>query len=95
MELNAAWRYTTGWPASFPSVIFSWTPEFNYRSWSGPTTPALPENVFRFASDFELATPGNNPISLQLGFTPRGTLIYHALHHLPLGSPAVKGKEDK
>ena len=70
MELNAAWRYSTGWPTALPSVIFSWTPEFNYRSWSGPITPALPENVFRFASDFELATPGNNPVSLQLGFTP-------------------------
>ena len=69
-EFNSAWRYTTGWPSGLPNLIFSWTPEFNYRSWSGPTTPALPENVFRFASDFELATPGNNPLSMQLGFTP-------------------------
>jgi hypothetical protein len=69
-EANAALRYTTGWPAGLPNWIFSWTPEFNYRSWSGPTTPALPPNVFRFASDFELATPGNNPLSFQLGFTP-------------------------
>ncbi|MBI3866464.1 MAG: hypothetical protein HY290_31675 [Planctomycetia bacterium] len=65
-ELNAALRYTTG----FSNLIFSWTPEFNYRSWSGPTNPGLPPNVFRFASDFELATPGNGPVSMQLGFTP-------------------------
>lgn len=70
MEMNAAIRYTTGWPAALPNWIFSWTPEFNYRSWSGPTNPQLPPNVFRFASDFELATPGNNPLSMQIGFTP-------------------------
>lgn len=70
LELNAALRYTTGGPNGFSNLIFSWTPEFNYRSWSGPTNPALPPEVFRFASDFELATPGNFPVSLQLGFTP-------------------------
>jgi len=69
-ETNAAWRYTTGAPQGFSNLIFSWTPEFNYRSWSGPTTPDLPANVYRFASDFELATPGNYPLSMQLGFTP-------------------------
>lgn len=69
-ELNAALRYTTGAPSGFSNVIFSWTPEFNYRSWSGPTNPGLPPDVYRFASDFELATPGNYPVSLQLGFTP-------------------------
>lgn len=69
-EVNAAMRYTTGWPAGLPNWIFSWTPEFNYRGWSGPTNPDLPANVYRFASDFELATPGNNPVSMQLGFTP-------------------------
>ncbi|MGQ0635531.1 MAG: hypothetical protein ACT4QC_13025 [Planctomycetaceae bacterium] len=69
-EFNSAWRYTTGWPASYPNWIFSVTPEFNYRSWSGPSQPSLPANVFRFGGDFELATPGNNPLSMQLGFTP-------------------------
>lgn len=69
-EFNSAWRNTTGWPAGFPQTIFSVTPEFNYRSWDGPTSPNLPPNVFRFAGDFELASPGNNPISYQLGFTP-------------------------
>lgn len=69
-ELNAAWRYTTGWPPSMPNWIFSWTPEFNLRTWDGPNFPGLPGHAFRFASDFEFATPGNNPVSLQLGFTP-------------------------
>jgi hypothetical protein len=69
-ELNSAWRYTTGWPAGLPQSIFSITPEFNFRSWSGPGKPDLPGQVFRFAGDFELATPGNAPISYQLGFTP-------------------------
>lgn len=69
-EINSAWRYTTGWPASMPGTIFSITPEFNYRSWNGPSSPNLPANVFRFAADVELASPGNNPVSYQLGFTP-------------------------
>lgn len=69
-EFNSAWRYTTGWPAGFPQTIFSVTPEFNYRSWSGPSVPNLPPNVFRFGGDLELASPGNNPFSYQLGFTP-------------------------
>jgi hypothetical protein len=69
-EFNSAWRYTTGTPGNFPNLIFSVTPEINYRSWTGPTNPGLPGSVFRFASDFELATPGNFPISMQLGFTP-------------------------
>ncbi len=69
-ETNAAWRHTSGWPSKFPAALFSWTPEFNYRSWSGPGLIDLPGSVYRFASDFELATPANNPWSIQLGFTP-------------------------
>ncbi|MBS0265361.1 MAG: hypothetical protein JSS02_25730, partial [Planctomycetes bacterium] len=69
-EFNMAGRYTMAPPDGISNLIFSITPEFNYRSWSGPTVPALPPNVFRFASDFELATPANYPVSLQLGFTP-------------------------
>jgi hypothetical protein len=69
-EFNMAGRYTMGPPNGISNLIFSITPEFNYRSWSGPTFPNLPANVFRFASDFELATPANYPVSLQLGFTP-------------------------
>ena len=68
LEVDSAWRYTTG--SWFPGWMFSWTPEFNYRSWQGPGSPDLPANAYRFASDFELATPGNQPVSFQLGFTP-------------------------
>lgn len=77
-EFNTAWRHTTGWPAGMPTTIFSVTPEFNHRSWSGPTSPGLPSNVFRFAGDFELASPGNNPISYQLGFNPAFVTDFNA-----------------
>ena len=70
LETNTALRYTTGWPPSMPNWIFSWTPEFNTRYWSGPSSPALPGYGMRIASDFEFSTPGNNPWSMQLGFTP-------------------------
>jgi hypothetical protein len=69
-ETNLAARYTTGIPEGFPDVIFGWTPEFNLRTWEGPQLVDLPGSVYRFASDFELSTPANNPWSLQLGFTP-------------------------
>ena len=69
-EVNAALRHTSGWPGAMPNWIFSWTPEFNYRGWDGPSTPDLPGHGLRFGSDFEIATPANNPWSFQLGFTP-------------------------
>lgn len=69
-EVNAAVRRTSGWQLPGAPLLFSWTPEFNYRSWNGPGFDSLPPNVYRFASDFELATPTNAPFSLQLGFTP-------------------------
>lgn len=65
-ESNLALRYTT--PLS-PNFILAWTPEVNYRSWQGPSTPDLPGGVYRFASDYELSTPANNPVAMQLGFT--------------------------
>lgn len=82
LEANAAWRYTTGFPMGVPSLIFSWTPEFNYRGWSGPNLVNLPEHVYRFASDFELSTPANAPWSIQLGFTPAVVSDFdHTLNH--------------
>ena len=70
-EFNAAWRKTMGLPAdNAPNWIFSWTPQFNLRNWTGPDLVPLPGHVYRFGSDFELATPANNPWSVQLGFTP-------------------------
>jgi len=70
LETNAALRYTWGVPENYPDVIFAVTPEFNFRGWEGPQFLDLPGQVYRFASDFELSTPANNPISFQLGFTP-------------------------
>lgn len=75
-EANAALRYATPSPAA--DVIFAWTPEFNYRSWSGPQLIDLPGSVYRFASDFELSTPANQPWSMQLGFTPAIVSDLHA-----------------
>lgn len=70
LETNAAVRYTWGVPDKYPEAIFAVTPEFNFRSWEGPQYVALPGQVYRFATDFELSTPANNPVSFQLGFTP-------------------------
>jgi hypothetical protein len=48
----------------------SWlTSQFNYRSWSGPSNPALPSNVYRFAFDVLLTTPAD-PVGIELAFTP-------------------------
>jgi hypothetical protein len=67
LEANAAWRHTSpGWGGT----IFSWTPEVNFRALEGPGGVNLPGQLYRFASDFELATPANSPWSFQFGFTP-------------------------
>lgn len=67
LEANAAWRHTSPWGNGW---IFSWTPEVNFRSLEGPGRVDLPGQLYRFASDFELSTPANNPWSFQFGFTP-------------------------
>ena len=66
-EANAALRYSA---PLVNGMVFSWTPEFNSRSWSGPSGVALPAQVYRLASDFEIATQGPGPWSGQFGFTP-------------------------
>jgi len=59
-----------------PGIILSTTPQFNYRSWDGPSiNPAtgrstLPGSVYRFGLDFLWQTPANAPWSAQLGFNP-------------------------
>ena len=66
-ELEYTTAVTYGW-------IFSFTQQYNLRLWDGPLSTAastgLPGNVHRFGWDFELATPGNVPWSLQLAFNP-------------------------
>lgn len=67
-EFDAQWKRTWMWPWD---SAFSWSPEFNYRSWSGPGGLPLPGSVYRFASDLQLATSVSGPFSLELGFTPQ------------------------
>lgn len=53
-----------------PELIFANTPQFNARSWAGPSTPELPGAVYRFGWDFELASTPVGPWSFQLNFNP-------------------------
>lgn len=72
-EFDAEWEYST--PLSW-GWIFSFIQEYDLRTWDGPTgsatvpTVALPGQVHRLGWDFELASPGNYPLSVQLGFNP-------------------------
>lgn len=52
-------------------TIFSFRPEYNFRSWQGPDNPFLPGAVHRIATDFEWAGQGPGPWGFQLGFTPQ------------------------
>jgi hypothetical protein len=49
-------------------------PQFNYRAWEGPLSPAdfahLPGSVYRFALNFKLATPQYAGWSAEFGFNP-------------------------
>ncbi len=51
--------------------IWKFTPEFNYREFTGPGSPNLPPNVFRLAGGIEMTTPKHGPWSLSLGFKPQ------------------------
>lgn len=68
-EFDSEWRYTTRTPGF---NVFSTAPQFGFRTWDGPANPVtgLPGSVFRFGWDFEWATPGEQPASLVVGFTP-------------------------
>ena len=71
-EFDTELEYTTPLPTGW---IFSFTQQYNLRLWDGPLsrTPAaigLPGNAHRFGWDLELATPANQPWSLQLAFNP-------------------------
>ena len=77
LEANGALRHVSESPW-LPGFIFAVTPEFNYRSWTGPQFIDLPASVYRFAGDMELSTPANAPWSMQLGFTPAIVSDLHA-----------------
>ncbi|MEX2286675.1 MAG: hypothetical protein WD648_06265, partial [Planctomycetaceae bacterium] len=58
-EFNAEWEYTT--PSAYGKVL-SITPQFGLRAYDGPTsapglTTALPGEVYRIGTDFELTSP--------------------------------------
>lgn len=65
-------NYDLGYTAPFmPGWIMTWTNQFRLRNWDGPTSgPGLPGKAFRFGWDFQLETPQNGPVGLQLGITP-------------------------
>ncbi len=66
-EFDSEIEYTTPLPDGW---IFSSVPQFNYRSWDGPSGVGMPPNAYRFGWDLELSTPANAGWSVQLGFNP-------------------------
>jgi hypothetical protein len=74
-EANGAVRHSA---QVTPGLVLSWTPQFNFRNWGGPQFVDLPEHVYRFASDIELATPQEQTWGVQLGFTPAIVSDLHA-----------------
>lgn len=72
-EFNAEWEYAT--PLCY-NWIFSFTQQFNLRTWDGPQgsaiapTTSLPGAAYRFGWDLVLATPGNYPVSAMVAFNP-------------------------
>lgn len=67
-EFDSQLRRTWKW---FQDSAFSWSPEFNYRNWGGPSGLALGPNAYRLASDFQLSTSVSSPYSFEIGFTPQ------------------------
>lgn len=67
VEYNAELRYTTPLASQW---IFNTAPQFNARSWEGPTGVALPGSVFRFGWDFNLTRSTLGPLTWQFGFNP-------------------------
>jgi len=53
-----------------PGWIFTNTPQFGYRNWTGPNAPNLPSSVYRLGWDLTLATPIVGLWSMQIDFNP-------------------------
>jgi hypothetical protein len=68
-EANVALKNSSGWPPGLPNWILSLTPEFNLRTWQGPNLVDLPEQLYRFAGDIELAAPGRLTSGFHAAFT--------------------------
>lgn len=73
LEVDADIQYTA--PAYPTPKIFTYTQEFSYRGWDGPTgapglTTALPGDVYRFGFNMALATPQMGPWTIKAVFDP-------------------------
>lgn len=66
-ELNTDFRHRAPLAAGW---ILSLAQQLDLRTWDGPKAPDLGGTVYRLGWDLELATPGNAPWSVQLGFNP-------------------------
>jgi hypothetical protein len=54
----------------FQGTMFSVTPQFGMRMYSGPQDVDMPESVFRFGLDMEWETQQAGPMSMLIGFSP-------------------------
>lgn len=70
-ETNIGLNHTI--PTWWSPWLFSLEHQFNYRSWSGPSTVDLPGSVYRLGWDMRLETPLNSqfaPFAMTLAFNP-------------------------
>lgn len=70
-ELNLGLNHTI--PTWWSPWLFSLEHQFNYRTWSGPSTVDLPGDVYRLGWDLRLETPLNSqfaPFAVSLAFNP-------------------------
>ena len=70
-ELNLGLNHTI--PTWWSPWLFSLDHQFNYRSWSGPSTVDLPGGVYRLGWDLRFETPLNSqfaPFAMTLAFNP-------------------------
>ncbi len=74
-ETDVELKYTA---PVLPGFILSLAPQFDYRSWDGPTRvpnpgggfSSLPGSVYRFGVDAVLQTPANAPLAALIAFNP-------------------------
>lgn len=70
-ETNIGLNHTI--PTWWSPWLFSLEHQFNYRSWSGPSTVDLPGSVYRLGWDMRFETPLNSqfaPFAMTLAFNP-------------------------